>query len=278
MELTYFGTATIRIATARASVLTDPAFDPAGSQYDFGPWYARRAWFASEKTFETPPAPARIDAFLITHDHHADNLDLAGRALVAARDVPVVTTVAGARRLARAAPAGRDSRPGEGLGLGERARGLAAGASTEACGLTITATPARHGPAGTPRVDEVIGFVVAAPGEPTVWISGDTVLYAPLRAAIAALRDAGTRIDVAIVHCGGVCFPRLPVLGKRLFTFDAAQAVEAMGLLDPGLVVPVHRSGWTHFRQPETELRAAFDAAGLGARTRFLDVGETLAI
>jgi L-ascorbate metabolism protein UlaG (beta-lactamase superfamily) len=278
MELTYFGTATIRIATARAAVLTDPAFDPAGSFYDFGPWYTPRTWISSEKTFDTPPAPERIDAFLITHDHHGDNLDLAGRALVAARDVPVVTTVPGARRLARPAPAGRPSQPGEGLGLGARARGLAAGASTEACGLTISATPARHGPRGTPRVGQVIGFVVAAPGEPTVWISGDTVMHAPLRAAIAALRDAGTRIDVAIIHCGGVCFPRVPILGRRLFTFDAAQAVEAISLLDPGLVVPVHRAGWTHFRQPEADLRAAFDAAGLGARTRFLDVGETLAI
>jgi L-ascorbate metabolism protein UlaG (beta-lactamase superfamily) len=278
MDLTYFGTATIRIATARAAVMTDPAFDPAGTSYDFGPWYTPRAWLSSEKQYETPAAPERIDAFLITHDHHADNMDDAGRALVAARGVPVVTTVAGARRLARAAPAGRGSRAGEGLGLGDRARGLAVGASTEACGLTITATPARHGPRGTPQVNQVIGFVVASPGEPTVWISGDTVLHAPLRAAIAALRDAGTRIDVAVVHCGGVCFPRMPILGKRLFTFDAAQAVETIGLLDPGLVVPVHRAGWTHFRQPEADLRAAFDAAGFGPRTRFLDVGETIAI
>jgi hypothetical protein len=111
-----------------------------------------------------------------------------------------------------------------------------------------------------------------------VWISGDTVLHAPLRAAIAALRDAGTCIDVAIVHCGGVNFPSLPLLGKKLFTFDAAQAIETIGLLDPGVIVPVHRAGWTHFRQPEATARAAFDAAGLGARTRWLDVGQTISI
>ncbi len=46
-----------------------------------------------------------LDAILLTHDHHADNLDAAGRTLLA--DVPtVITTVAGAARLG-----GGDDRP-----------------------------------------------------------------------------------------------------------------------------------------------------------------------
>jgi L-ascorbate metabolism protein UlaG (beta-lactamase superfamily) len=110
----------------------------------------------------------------------------------------------------------------------------------------------------------VIGFLVEAPGQPTIWVSGDTVLHAPLREALGGLRAQGKRVDVAIIHCGAVNFPKLPVLGKQLFTFDAAQAIAAVGL--------------PHFRQPEAELRAAFNAAGLGARTRFLDVGETLTL
>ncbi|WP_437982272.1 hypothetical protein [Sorangium sp. So ce117] len=53
----------------------------------------------------TPESPASLgtfDAVLLSHDHHADNLDLAGRALVAdeARVGRVVTTVPSARRLA----------------------------------------------------------------------------------------------------------------------------------------------------------------------------------
>lgn len=39
-----------------------------------------------------------IDAVLLTHDHHADNLDDLGRALLPAAGV-VVTTTSGARRL-----------------------------------------------------------------------------------------------------------------------------------------------------------------------------------
>jgi L-ascorbate metabolism protein UlaG (beta-lactamase superfamily) len=278
MELRYLGTATLALRLGDARLVTDPAFDPRGTQYDFGPWYAPRTWFSSEKTYETPPLADEVDAFLVSHDQHADNLDFAGRRLVGSSRAPVVTTRAGARRLARAAPQGRDSRPGEGLGLGDRAHSLSAGASTTVCGVTITATPARHGPRGTPQIDEVIGFLIEAPGQPTIWVSGDTVLHEPLRAALGELRARGKRVDVAVVHCGAVNFPKLPILGKQLFTFDAAQAIAAVGLLDPGLIVPVHRDGWTHFRQPEAELRAAFSAAGLAERTRFLDLGETLTL
>ena len=46
-----------------------------------------------------------MDVVLLSHDHHADNLDDPGRALLP--DVPtVVTTRSGARRLAARTPAG----------------------------------------------------------------------------------------------------------------------------------------------------------------------------
>ena len=278
MELRALGTATLELVFGETRLLTDPAFDPRGTQYDFGPWYTPRSWFVSEKLYETPDVGGAPDAILLSHDHHADNLDVAGRRRIAAWGAPVLTTVAGARRLARPAPVGRDSLPGEGLGLGDRARGLAVGASAWVGALTITGTPARHGPFGTPRIDEVVGFLIEGPGQPTVWISGDTILHAPLRAALTHLRGAGRPIDVAIVHCGGVHFPRLPVLGRKLFTFDAAQALDALTLLDPGLIVPVHRAGFSHFRQPESDLRAAFAASPLASRTRFLELGETLSV
>lgn len=280
MELTYLGTAMLRLELAGLRLLTDPAFDPAGTTYDFGPWYAPRAWFASEKTYDTPLPPGgtgAIDAVLLSHDQHADNLDHAGRKFLATGPVArVVTTTVGARRLAAAPPATGDSMPGQGLGLGGRVHGLAWGEATAIGGVRVTATPARHGPGGTPQVDEVVGFLLEVPDQPTIWISGDTVLHPRVRTFLAELRAAGKRIDVAIVHCGAVRFPRLPVLGNKLFTFDAAQAIEACQLIDPGVIVPIHREGWTHFRQPEADLRTAFTAAGLADRTRFLALGETL--
>jgi L-ascorbate metabolism protein UlaG (beta-lactamase superfamily) len=260
VELTYLGTATLRLDVGGLRLLTDPAFDPPGSRYDFGPWYAPRRWFASEKTYATPGAIlADLDAVLLSHDHHADNLDRAGRALLE-KATRVITNPAAARRLG---------------GVGAGVTGLAAGATTQLGGMTITATPARHGPRGTPKVNQVTGFLLEAPGEPRVWISGDTVLHPALERWLGGL---GKPVDVAIIHCGGVAFPDALGLGGALFTFDAAQAIAACRRLDPRLIVPVHRSGWTHFRQPEAELRAAFAAAGLGDRTRFLDLGETLRV
>ena len=40
------------------------------------------------------------------------------------------------------------------------------------------------------------------------------------------------------------------------------------------VIVPVHRSGWTHF-QPESELHRALEDAGLIDRVRWLKLGES---
>ena len=148
-------------------LLTDPTFDPAGGKYRFG-------WGTGSRKLADPAIAAadigRIDAVLLTHDHHEDNLDAAGRALLPAAGV-VVTTVAGAKR------------------LGGETRGLENWATTrlEAEGrvpIEVTATPCRHGPPGShPIVGDVIGFALRWEGQKhgVLWISGDTVLYDGVR-------------------------------------------------------------------------------------------------
>ncbi|HYH97642.1 MBL fold metallo-hydrolase [Hyalangium sp.] len=288
MKATYLGTATLLLEVAGMRLLTDPAFDPEGTTYDFGPWYTPRAWFASEKEYRTPIGSGElgsIDAVLLSHDHHADNLDQEGRRLLTGNTVArVITTRAGAARLARAAPSSRPSVPGEGLGIGGKTIGLGWGETTRlasgAGSLRLTATPARHGPVGTPQIHEVMGLLLEpeASEAPTVWISGDTVLFPALGRFLTDRRASGRPVDIAIIHCGGVCFPRLPILGRSRFTFDAQQVIEVCRLLDPRIVIPVHRSGWTHFREPEEQLRAALAEAGLAERCRFLDLGESTTI
>ena len=291
MDLTYFGTAMLlaELPAAPGSgpgarplrLLTDPVLDPEGTRYDFGPWYAPRAWFSSQKTYRTPVTAAdlgALDAVLLSHDHHADNLDHEGRRLLASGAVArVVAPRESAARLARPGTE-RSHEPGEGLGIAAKLTGLAWGERTRigdaTTGIDVTATPARHGPHGTPRIHEVAGFLLEPTRGPVTWISGDTVLFPALRRFAQDHRAAGRRIDVAVVHCGGVRFPAVPLLGRSLFTFDAAQVVEICRLLAPRVIVPVHRAGWSHFRQPESELRRALDEAGLGTRTRFLELGE----
>ena len=248
MKVTYLGTASVLLEYGGLRIITDPVLDAPGKDYAFGPWYAPKGWFRSNRTYEVPDIElGDIDVALVSHDHHGDNLDEAGRALL--DGIPfVVTNPHAARRLG--------------------ASGLAAGQSTGIDDVTITAAPARHGPRFTPQVNQVTGFVLSAPNEPTVWISGDTVLTDELRAALPAMGA-----DVAIIHCGGVQFEKAPIFNRFTFTLDVQHVVEAIALLEPRVVIPVHRSGWTHF-EPEAPLRAALDPAS----TRWLELGESTTV
>jgi L-ascorbate metabolism protein UlaG (beta-lactamase superfamily) len=128
-------------------LLTDPTFaTPPGRRYSFG-WGS-----ASHKT--TGPAVAiadlpPIDAVLLSHDHHGDNLDTAGRALLPSADV-VLTTTAGAHRLGgNAAGLSPWQTTTIGDGVGDRPS------------ITVTATPARQGPPlSRPITGDVIGFAL----------------------------------------------------------------------------------------------------------------------
>jgi len=124
----------------------------------------RLGWGASSRKLAGPAIRAaelgRIDAVLLSHDDHADNLDDAGRTLLPAAGA-VVTTAPGAER------------------LGGNARGLTPWQSTrlEVPGrppLEITATPCRHGPPlSRPLTGDAIGFAVHGGA---LWISGDTAI------------------------------------------------------------------------------------------------------
>jgi L-ascorbate metabolism protein UlaG (beta-lactamase superfamily) len=255
--LTHVGGPTVLIELGGWRLLTDPTFDPAGGSYRFG-------WGTGSQKLAGPAlAPEElgpIDAVLLSHDHHEDNLDPAGRALLPSVGT-VVTTASGAKRLR-----------GE---LGAAVRGVAPWETTtlSAAGkqvLEIVATPCRHGPPLThPIVGDVIGFGLRPEEEErqAVWISGDTVLYDDLRAAAARLE-----VDVALLHLGGV---RFPISGPLRYTMNAAEAIELTAALEPRVAVPIHYEGWKHFRQgrAEVERELANAPAAVRERFRWLEIG-----
>src|SRR5205085_2915069 len=110
-----------------------------------------------------PEMLGRVDVVLLSHDHHFDNFDHAGRA-VSNSAGKIITTVAGAER------------------LGKNAMGLVPwqeiSVATPAGGsLRVIATPARHGPAHMNR-GPVIGFVLFPDdADRAIYISGDTVWH-----------------------------------------------------------------------------------------------------
>ena len=256
VRITHIGGPTVLIEAGGWRLLTDPTFDPPGGSYRFG-WGtgSRKTAGPAIAAADLPP----IDAVLLTHEHHGDNLDPAGRALLPSAGV-VVTTVSGAGR------------------LGGTARGLAPWATTllEAPGrpsIEVTATPCRHGPPlSHALVGDVIGFALGWDGqeEGQLWISGDTVLYDGVRRVADRLK-----VDTALLHLGGVQFP---VTGPVRYTMTARQAVELIGLVRPRRAIPIHYEGWKHFTQGrdviERELAGA--PADVRQRVRWLPIGAAV--
>ncbi|MEV6283490.1 hypothetical protein [Kribbella sp. NPDC051770] len=79
VRITHLGGPTALIEVGDFRLLTDPTFDPPGRRYTFG-WGTSSVKEAGPAVAvdELPP----IDAVLLSHDHHGDNLDDAGRALL----------------------------------------------------------------------------------------------------------------------------------------------------------------------------------------------------
>ncbi len=256
VRITHVGGPTALIEVGGLRLLTDPTFDPPGRRYAFG-------WGTSSRKLAAPAIAAAdlgpVDAVLLTHDHHDDNLDAAGRALLASVKT-VVTTVPGAGRIGASA---------RGLAPWETTRLTAPGGST----ITVTATPCRHGPPlSRPIVGDVIGFALSWEGQQhgALWISGDTVLYDGVR-QVAERLTVGT----AVLHLGGVQFP---VTGPLRYTMTAKDAVELCALLRPRTVVPVHYEGWRHFREDRAAIERRFARAPAELRdsVRWLPIGEAV--
>jgi L-ascorbate metabolism protein UlaG (beta-lactamase superfamily) len=229
-------------------------FDPAGSEYTTSVYTLRK----TQGPALTPDEIGKLDVALVSHDHHFDNLDRAGRELL--KDVGcVITTCAGAERLGQGAVG---LQPWEGHELPAR----------DGVTLRVIATPARHGPADGDR-GPVIGFVLEVVGAvaPVVYASGDTVFY-------EGLEEVGRRVkaDVAMLFMGAA---RVKEVGPAHLTLTAAEAAQvAADVLPDALVVPLHYEGWAHFSESRADIEAAFARAGLVDRLRWPVAGTPLTL
>jgi L-ascorbate metabolism protein UlaG (beta-lactamase superfamily) len=231
-------------------IVSDPTFDAPGPH-----GYLTKTAGPAVESGELGPA----DLVLVSHDNHPDNLDDSGRAVALAAPL-VLTTRSGARR------------------LGRPAVGLAPWTShavrrPDGGELTVTAVPAVHGPEDAERdADgfvncEVIGFILAGPDLPTIYVSGDN-------ASIGAVTDIARRapaIDAVVLHAGAA-----RVQGKfrdRPLSLDSIRAAAAAAILGRAMVVPAHYDGWAHFSEGRADLVRAFDEAGLSAQLRLGDHG-----
>jgi L-ascorbate metabolism protein UlaG (beta-lactamase superfamily) len=248
LRMTLIGGPTALIEIEGFRLLTDPTFDAPGTAYQL-PHVKLEKLIGPALSAE---AIGQVDAVLLSHDQHSDNLDNSGKDFL--QTAPrVLTTIAGAKR------------------LGGHAEGLAPWATTELAGndgnsLTVTATPARHGPAGIePLSGDVIGFVLtsAKPGSRPIYISGDTVWFDGV-AEVARRFKAGVVLPFA-----GAAQTR----GPFHLTMDTNDTIETARAFPDAVIVPLHTDGWAHFRQSANDLRTTFDTLGFGPRLKLLQPG-----
>ncbi len=254
VEVTYVGGPTAIVNIDGFYFITDPTFDAAGGEYKVGAISLHKL---KDPGLDRAALP-RLDAALVSHDQHPDNLDNSGRELI--RTVPnVFTTRIGAERLG-----------GNVVGLApwdERVIKTPAGKR-----LKITATPARHGPVGIEKLSgDVVGFVVTSldTGEDLIYVTGDTVWY-------EGTQEVANRFNprVVILFAGGALTARGPFY-LTMNTNDAATA--AMKFSDSA-IVPVHHEGWAHFSQSQDDLVKTFTALGIAPRLSAVRAGVTLKI
>jgi L-ascorbate metabolism protein UlaG (beta-lactamase superfamily) len=243
----YLGGPSAVIEFGPVRLLTDPTFDAPGD-YPVG----TRTLVKTVGPSHTASEIGAVDAVLLSHDQHPDNLDTAGRTY--ALDAPLVLSTASARDR-----------------LGGPVRALANWDSHHfEGGVRITGVPAQHGPDGSEHlVGEVTGFVIEGKDQPTVYVSGDNASLDVVR----RIADRFGSIDIAVLFAGGA---RTPLVGDAYLTLPSDGAAEAAQILGARDVVPLHFEHWAHFTQGPDTLVPAFAHAGLTDRLHLLKPGEQI--
>jgi L-ascorbate metabolism protein UlaG (beta-lactamase superfamily) len=247
ITLTLIGGPTALIEFDGLRLLTDPTFDPPG-HYET-PTIRHQKLSGPALTVEQVGA---LDAVLLSHDQHFDNLDNSGRAMLPTVGV-TYTTNAGAGRLG-----------GKALGLCPFGTRLLKGRNGER--LLVTATPARHGPIGIERISgDVIGFAlgVERPGD-LIYLTGDTLWY-------EGTAEVARRFSPKVVMLyTGSAEPR----GRFRMTMSSEDALEAAHAFPDAALVSVHNEGWAHLRESQDQLADTFNKLGFGHRLTRLERGK----
>jgi L-ascorbate metabolism protein UlaG (beta-lactamase superfamily) len=256
MQITLLRNATLLVEGAGQRLVVDPSLAPPRRR---PPLSLMRSRPALNPTVALPGGSgerlAGLTGALITHFRfgHSDHLDGPGKRLLAASGVPTACQPSDARALRRA---GIDARP------------VLADQEAHLFGGKVTPVPARHGRGLVGRLmGPGIGYLLRLPGEPSLYLSGDTVLTDGVRAVLERERP-----EIAVMHSGGA---QLDVGPPILMTLE--EQLEFVRLA-PGRVIAVHLEALDHCGIARAGLKMALEGAGTLNRVEIPADGATVAV
>lgn len=252
----FVGTATVILHYGGFTILTDPNFLHAGGHVHLG--YGLMAERLTNPAIDIEDLPP-LDFCVLSH-YHGDHFDQVAEDKLQ-KDLPILTTAHAANEL-------------QGKGFTATAA-LKTWESTlidkGEMRVTVTSMPGKHGP---PIVESLLPDVMGSmlefqrrdgPVSLRLYITGDTLVFDDLKEIPQRYPD----IDLALFHLGGT-----RIMGL-LLTMDAEQGIEAMQLINPHEVIPIHYNDYEVFKSPLQEFKEAVSAAGLESRVKYLSHGET---
>lgn len=251
----FVGTATVLLRYAGFTILTDPNFLHAGDPVYLG--YGLTSERLTHPALDIEALPP-VDFCILSH-YHGDHFDRIAEEKLS-KALTIVTTNEAARALS-----------GKGF-TAPRALDTWKSVTLEKDGarVKITSMPGRHGPPVVARLlPEVMGSLLEfQPGEGgtalRLYITGDTLVFDGLK----EIPKKFPEIDLALFHLGGT-----RIMGM-LLTMDADQGVEAIRIIQPRQVIPIHYNDYTVFKSPLEDFKKAAADAGFEDRVIYLGHGQ----
>ena len=252
MKIRLLRSATLVVSLAGRELLVDPMLGPAGSMPPVENTANRRRNPLVSLPFDEGALDrvvAETDAALVTHIHR-DHWDPAAVDLI-----PKVTPV-----LCQPEDEARIRADGF-----EDVRPVAESLTWE--GVEVTRTAGRHGKGEIGRrMAPVSGFVLRAPGEPTLYVAGDTIFCPEVEEALAVYRP-----DVTVVNAAGARF----LTGDPII-MTAEDVVRVCESLPRTRVVAVHMEALNHCFLTREQLRETLRREGLSERVAVPEDGATI--
>lgn len=260
LNVTHIGTATAILEINGINFLTDPFFSPAGTSFNRGHVVLK---VSDDPALRMDQLPT-IDAVLLSHEDHEDNLDPLGRQLLDGRRV--YTTPDGAKNLAPR-PAVYGMKPWTEL---EHTIGGKK--------FKIIATPTKHVPG-----DECTGFIVTGEdfgtgreGLPNaIYFTGDTVYIEELNSIADRYHVRVAVMNLGNAHAPTTMEPESPLMQITMGGKDGAKLFRA---LKADVLVPMHYESWGHFTQFGEGLKQAFEEEGISDKVCWLKGGEAVSV